>query len=180
MHVVALDPSLTATGVADSAAPDAPYVLSPPSGLRSMARLYWIQKQIMRICARADLVVVEGYSHGSKQGAHHLGELGGVIRLTLWCLKVPYVDVPPSVRMKVATGKGMASKEHVLAEAIQRLGYRGHDNNEADALWILQAALQQYGLPGAVKLPAEHVKPMAKARAKWPSLEELEEGRASE
>lgn len=173
MRIVALDPSLTATGVADSADPEHPFVLSPPSGARGPERLFWIQKQVDRVTRGADLVAVEGYAHGAKYQAHQMGELGGVIRLTLWCRNTPYVDVPPPVRMKVATGKGQAKKEHVLAEAIQRLGYAGHDNNEADALWILQAALQHYQLPGAVPLPAKHLEPLAKSRPNWPTLEQL-------
>lgn len=179
MRVVALDPSLTATGVADSDRPTEPWVLSPPDGLSGMARLFWIQKQVMHVCAGADLVAVEGYAHGAKFNAHALGELGGIIRLTLWCLNIPTVDVPPSVRMKLATGKGSAKKEHVLAEAIHRLGYHGHDNNEADAMWILQAALQQYGLPGAVTLPANHLERMSKAKAEWPAIDALQTRLAS-
>lgn len=173
MRVVALDPSLSATGVADSAAPDRPFTIAPPQGLRGPARLFWIQKQVRQACAGADLVVIEGYSHGSKYQTHALGELGGVIRLTIWCMNIRYADVPPPVRMKVATGKGQAKKEHVLAEAIQRLGYQGHDNNEADALWLLQLALHHYGLPGAVELPKAHLEPLAKASVDWPEFEQL-------
>ena len=172
MRVVALDPSLTCTGVADSAL-GAPFTITPPAGLSGMARLHWIQKQVMRVCTGADLVSIEGYAHGSKFNAHAMGEVGGIIRLTLWCMGVAYVDVPPSVRMKLATGKGSAKKEHVLAEAIHRLSYQGHDNNEADALWLLQAALQEYGLPGAAQLPANHLERMSKAKAEWPALDDL-------
>lgn len=169
MRVVALDPSLTCTGVADSAR-TAPYRIVPPKRLAGMARLYWIQQQVMQACEGADLVVIEGYAHGAKFATHAMGEIGGVIRLTVWGMGLAYVDVPPSVRMKLATGKGQAKKEHVLAEAIHRLGYSGHDDNEADALWLLQAALHQYGLPGAVGLPATHLERMSKAKAEWPAI----------
>ncbi len=178
MRVVALDPSLTCTGVADSARPT-PYLIVPPKGLAGMARLHWIQKMVMQVCGGADLVVVEGYSHASKFNAHALGELGGIVRLTLWCLNIRYVDVAPSQRMKVATGKGLAKKEHVLAEAIQRLGYQGHDHNEADALWLLQLALHQYGLPGAAALPKSHLEATGKAKTEWPKIEDLQMRRAS-
>lgn len=173
MLIVALDPSLTATGVADSRDPTQGRVLSP-NGLSGMARLHWIQKQIQQVTAGADLVVVEGYAYGAKYHAHQMGEVGGVIRLTLWCMGRTYVDVPPPVRMKVATGKGQAKKAAVIAEAVRRLGYEGHDDNVADALWLLQLALHQYDLPGAVDLPKSHLEPLAKARAEWPSLEDLQ------
>jgi crossover junction endodeoxyribonuclease RuvC len=173
MRVVALDPSLTCTGVAESRAPTEPGVLTPPNGLTGMGRLHWIQKQVMQLATGADLVVIEGYSHASRHFAHQLGELGGVIRLTLWCMRVPYVDVPPAGRMKIATGKGQAKKEAVLAEAIRRLGYTGSNDNEADAMWLLQLALHHYGLPGAVALPAAHLEPLAKSKAEWPVVDQL-------
>ena len=178
MRVVALDPSLVCTGVADSEKP-APFTLESPSGLRGPARLYWIQKQVMRVCAGADLVVVEGYAYGAKNQVHQLGELGGVIRLTLWCLKIRYVDAAPAHRMRIATGKGSAKKEAVLAAAIHRLGYQGHSFDEADALWLLQLALHQYGLPGAVPLPKSHLEATGKSKTEWPTREQLAERKAS-
>lgn len=170
MKVVSLDPSLTATGVATSDDPTTATVISPPKGMRGPERLRWIQLAVDKLCRDADLVVVEGYSHGSGYQAHALGELGGVIRLTLHCRGVPYVDYPPTCRMKLATGTGRASKMEVLAEAIKRLGYTGHNENEADALWMLQAALIHYGLPGAVDLPAKHLGTAGKSKARWPDL----------
>lgn len=178
MRVVALDPALSVTGVADTALPK-PFTISPPSGLTGPGRLYWIQKRILQAVEGADLVAIEGYAYGRENQAHQLGELGGVIRLAVWCRNIPVVEIPPSIRMKVATGKGLAKKEHVLAEAIHRLGYQGHDNNEADALWILQRVLQHYGLPGAVTLPKTHLEYTAKSKVAWPTLEQLQRRRAS-
>lgn len=173
MRIVALDPSLTATGVADSRHPDRPFVIAPPPGLKGPARWFWIQKRIEAVTRGADLVVIEGYAHGAKYNAHKMGELGGILRLMLWCHKRPYVDVPPSVRMKLATGKGQATKDKVLSAAILRLGCTCEGNNEADARWLLEAALQHYELPGRAVLPAKHLEPMATARATWPDLQDL-------
>lgn len=39
---------------------------------------------------------------------------------------------------KLATGRGNASKEQMLAAAVEKLQYTGCDHNEADALWILE------------------------------------------
>ena len=41
---------------------------------------------------------------------------------------------------KYATGKGNAKKPDMLAAARTKLGYAGSDDNEADALWLLQYA----------------------------------------
>lgn len=173
LRVVALDPSLTATGVCDSQAPGKPFTLEPPKGLRSMPRLRWIQREILKVTDGADLVVIEDYAHAASYQAHRLGELGGVIRLTVFCEKIPYVDVAIAVRCKIATGKGAAKKEEVFAAAFKRLGYKGHSTDEADAMWLLEAARQHYRMPGRVTLPESHLEPLEKSRPDWPTLQEL-------
>lgn len=175
--ICSLDPSLTATGVCDSRTPGRPSTIEPPKGLGRMARLRWIQKKVQEVTTDADLVVVEGYSHGSPHQAHYLGELGGVIRLTLYCLNRRYVDVAPAVRCKIATGKGNASKDEVFAAAFKRLNYSGHSKDEADARWLMECALQHYKLPGRAQLPETHIQPLEKSRPDWPTLQELERKR---
>jgi crossover junction endodeoxyribonuclease RuvC len=139
-----------------------------------MARLDRIRREVLTIADGADLVVLEGYSFASKGAAViSLGELGGVVRLSLWATRKhqlvipPYVDVPPSVAKKLATGRGNAPKEAVLADAIRRLGYTGSNHNEADALWLLEAVLQAYG-EGTVELPKVHLAALESIR--WPQL----------
>ena len=100
--------------------------------------------------------MIEGYAYARANQAHQIGELGGVVRLALSDRGVPVVEVSPSSLKKLATGKGNASKDAVLAEAMRRLGYQGSDNNEADALWLLEMARQALDLPGAVDLPKAH------------------------
>lgn len=168
-----MDPSLTSTGVADSADRFAPFTLEP-KGRRGMERLEWIVREVERITRGADLVVIEGYSYASKYYAHQMGELGGVIRLNLYCHRRPYVDIPPAARMKIATGSGQARKEAVLLAASRRLEYQGTSSDEADALWLLELALQHYELPGRATLPAKHLEKLAKSNPDWPALEDLE------
>lgn len=116
---------------------------------------------------RPEVVVVEGYSFGSKgQAVVTLGEVGGVVRLELFDQAVAWTELSPATRMKLATGKGQASKGAVLAEAVRRLQYQGHSEDEADALWLLEAVRQAYDLPGAVKLPQDHL--AALDRVTWP------------
>lgn len=173
LRIVALDLSLTCTGVCDSQAPGRPFTLEPPAGLSRMARLRWIQKEVIRVTDGADLVVIEGYAHGRNHQAHYLGELGGVIRLTLHCMGRQFVDVAPAVRAKVATGAGNGSKDQVFAEAFKRLNYSGHSKDETDARWLLECALQHYRLPGRAQLPEKHLEPLTKSQPKWPPLREL-------
>jgi crossover junction endodeoxyribonuclease RuvC len=140
--VSAFDLSLTSTGYAT---PEGSGVLVPPDGMRGIDRLRWIRRHVLDL-ARG-LVVLEGYSFASRGRAIvSLGELGGVVRVALADARIPWVDVPPAVRCKLATGRGNAPKEAVLAAAIRRLGYAGHSHDVADASWLRQAALIHYGL----------------------------------
>lgn len=170
MRVLAFDLSLTRSGVADSLSPPKPFVLAPPGGLVGWDRIAWIQSHVWRLAEEADLVVLEGYAFKSEK-AVYAGELGGIMRFTVNRLGVPYVDIAPATLKKLATGVGKGKKLGVLVEAVKRLGYQGSDDNEADAMWLLQAALQHYGLPGRVDLPKAHTSTLHKI--KWPSLEAL-------
>lgn len=177
MRVVGLDLSLTATGVA---AEDGPLVLS--TSLRGMERLAWLQEEVWITSSTCltdgcscdgyhppDLVVLEGYAYGRLNQGHQLGELGGAVRLTLHREGVPFVDVPPACLKKYATGRGNAGKEEVLAAAIRRLSYGGHDHNEADALWLRAMAVDHYDCGGEPCLvPASHRQALQKVE--WPEL----------
>lgn len=153
MNVLALDLALTVSGFAGPSASGT----FGPSPDRGMARLAWVREEVLVLAEGADLVAIEGYSFGSRGRQHATGELGGVIRLALWERDIPVVDVPPSSLKKYATGRGNAGKDQVLAAAIRRLGFQGHDHNEADALWLRTMAQDRYGLhDGGPAVPKAH------------------------
>lgn len=162
MRILAFDPSLTGFGHAGPALHDVGVIVPPKGRDRGTDRLIYIRNRIVariREVGTPDLVVIEGYSFGSAKSssqAHSTGELGGVLRVQLHELGVPFVEVSPSSRMKYATGKGMAKKEAVLAEVVRRFGYMGSSNDEADAMVLLAMALDAYGLPGAIEMPKVH------------------------
>ena len=175
MKILALDLSVTGTGWATNEDGEPHYSgiithTKPKKGVyqHPMVRLNRIKEEVDRLSYDAKLVVMEGYSYGNNQRAHQLAELGGLIRWHLWYLGIPYVEVAPTTLKKFATGTGKAKKPEVIASAIRRLGYERHDDNEADALWLLQMALHHYGLPGAVPLPQDHHE--SKAEIGWPNL----------
>ena len=97
--------------------------------------------------------LIEGFPEGvvafaaKGRAVVSLGELGGVVRVALHEYRHRVVEIPPTSRAKYATGKGNAGKAAVLAEAIRRLGYQGHSNDEADALWLYAMAADHYGFP---------------------------------
>lgn len=120
-----------------------------------MERLLYLEAAVLDAAAGAGLVVLEGYSFGSRgRAVFDIGELGGVVRLALYRRGIPYVDVPPAALKKYATGRGNAPKEEVLAAAIRRLGYTGHDHNESDAMWLYAMAQDRY--LGYSRVPSTH------------------------
>ena len=80
--------------------------------------------------------------HASTDAAHVYGGFMGV--LTAWCEhhRTPYAGVPVGTIKRHATGRGNASKQEVI-DAMRRLGHPVSDDNEADALAILEWAISQ-------------------------------------
>lgn len=169
MKILALDMSLTSTGVAYIDGTRRVETWKVPG--KGMTRLARLRDLVLSSADAADLVVLEGYSYASRgRAVVSIGELGGVIRLALHTFGHPYVELAPSVVKKLATGKGNAGKELVLVEAVKRLGYGGSSTDEADALWLLEAARQHYGISD-VELPKTHLAALEKVT--WPIWEDL-------
>lgn len=163
MRLLALDLSLTATGWAHSCGESG---VLEPKGLRGMARVQWILDRVHQFASEADLVIIEGYSFGSKgRAVFDIAELGGVVRFTLFDGGTRYVDVAPSSLKMFATGKGNANKLEVFAAAIRKLGLAENDHNIADARWLLEMARTHY----TQALTTEKQK-QALAGVQWPSL----------
>lgn len=80
--------------------------------------------------------------HRGTDAAHVYGGL--MATLTAWCEehKIPYDGVPVGEIKKNWTGKGNADKDMMIAEARKR-GYEVIDDNEADALAILDLKLKE-------------------------------------
>lgn len=117
---VGLDLSLTSTGFSCDT-----QRLVIATKAKGPQRLHEISTQLAELLIELDepAVAIEGYSFASRNSqAHAIGELGGVIRLTLWNLHIPYIEIPPTCRAKFATGKGNASKGEVLSAVSARTG----------------------------------------------------------
>lgn len=141
MNILALDLSLTATGVCHSDGSTE----TLQTKVRGCDRLRWLRDEILRRALAVDVVVIEGYSYASKGAAVvSIGELGGVVRLALHERDLPYVEIPPACRAKYMTGRGNASKDDVLQQAVFRSGRVFDDTHQADAWVLWQMALAHY------------------------------------
>jgi crossover junction endodeoxyribonuclease RuvC len=158
--VLALDLSLTATGWAksDGSSVVSSGVLRTPEELDGMERIKWILDSVWNLTEDAHFTVIEGYAFDRPNQAHQIGELGGVVRFTLWEGGRPFVLIAPSSMKMFATGKGNASKDEVLACAIRKLDYLGFSKDEADALFPARHG------PRALRRPRAHREADAGAR----------------
>lgn len=179
MIVVGLDLSLTSTGIARTYAdnplgPDTIVDRVTSTGketatlLERDTRLTALRKHITALALPADLAVVEGPSYASKNGKQHdrSGLWWAVVR-NLMMNGVPVVEVPPSSRMKYATGKGNAAKDAVLAAVVRRYpDVEVTGNDEADALVLAAMGARHLGHP-IDDLPKTHLAAMDAVR--WPA-----------
>lgn len=166
MGIVGLDLSLTSTGVAVR---DETFVLKPK--LFGVERLDWFRWQLTDVLMVVPdpEVLIEGYSFGSKKSqAHAIGELGGVVRLLLFDLGIPFVEVPPTCRAKFATGKGNASKSAVVSAVSARTGRVWEVDDEVDAFILQEMGLTHLGSP-RYAWPAENRKALDKIN--WSPIE---------
>jgi Holliday junction resolvasome RuvABC endonuclease subunit len=93
---------------------------------------------------KINLVVFE------RPGGQHKGaiivqsELQGQIKTICEDLKIQYRGYSSQEIKKYATGKGNCGKPVMIKAAQDKLGYRGENDNEADALWLLELAKHDY------------------------------------
>jgi len=100
--------------------------------------------EVLETNSKIDYVFYEEvHRHLGTDAAHCYG--GIIAHLQVFCesRKIPYHGVPVQSIKKFATGKGNANKETMLQEAQRIWGPGVSNNDEADALFILQYACRR-------------------------------------
>jgi crossover junction endodeoxyribonuclease RuvC len=171
--IVGIDPSLTSLGLAaiiDGVIVSTATVTSKGHTTDTLAqraaRQLSIVEKVMAFVDdyRPDLVIIEGPSFGSVNGHPHdrSGLWWGMVSRLL-VLDYPVVEIPPSCRMKYATGKGQAKKDIVLAAAIKRYADANITGNDvADAVILCAMGSRNLGVPVEDSLPLTHLSGMDK------------------
>jgi Holliday junction resolvasome RuvABC endonuclease subunit len=139
MRLLALDLSLTASGVVD---PDGNAdTLRPPKGMIGGERLAWWHQTFVVLLDQHQptRIAIEAPYVGHRNNTLKLGELYGVFRHALAEHGRPIVItwVPPSSLKKAWTGDGRATKYGMRYWAVNHLGYdraADLDDNAIDAL----------------------------------------------
>jgi Holliday junction resolvasome RuvABC endonuclease subunit len=112
-------------------------------GMRYLRFERWLN-ETRNVSGKIDAVYFEEVRrHIGVDAAHAYG--GFLAQLTAWCEhhSIPYEGVPVGTIKGFITGKGNASKDQVIA-AVQALGHKPEDDNEADALALLHFAIEQH------------------------------------
>lgn len=152
MKILAVDPSLSATGLAWQAGYEVFHTHPNPKdshkGLPD--RMHAIADRIIGtlVDEPADLVIIEDPLTTPGSATIVLAGLAWVIRTRLCDYGQEWIGVANSTRTKWATGNGNAKKAEVLYSAQRYLMYDGFDDNIADALWLHDMATCAYALDG--------------------------------
>ena len=149
MQILALDPA-TKCGFAHSDGYSGTWDLSVRRDESCGMRLLRLGAKLAEVKCTigVDLVVFEAARHaGPKmQGALVVqSELQGQIKAWATAHKIDYRGYSPSEIKKRATGKGNGKKDAVFAAAVEKWGGAVvKDDNQADALWLLDLARSEY------------------------------------
>lgn len=115
-------------------------------GMRYLRFQKWLE-EINQLSHGIDQVYFEEVRrHLGVDASHAYG--GFLAYLTGWCEeknpKIPYLGIPVKAIKKHITGNGNSKKEAVI-EAVRKLGFGPKDDNEADALALLDLITKQGG-----------------------------------
>lgn len=153
MNILALDPA-TLCGWAHSSGRSGTWDLSAKKDESVGMRLFKLKSMLNNIMNSfgIDLLVFEAVIYGGMQGQRAMivqAELQGVIKL--WCEEqrpiLQYKGFGSNVIKKHATGKGNAKKAAMIDAACVRWKrvFQDTDDNEVDALWLLDLAMKEFG-----------------------------------
>lgn len=111
-------------------------------------RLIRFKSKLREVCEveNINLVCFERTAGKHKASLIVQSELHGVLKVFCEEEGIEYRAYSASEIKKHATGKGNANKLAMVNAAISKLGYKGNDDNEADALWILNLTKFELGV----------------------------------
>ena len=113
-------------------------------GMRYLRFKKWLEELNQLSGGINQIYFEEVRRHLGVDAAHAYG--GFLAHLSAWCedSKIPYLGIPVGTIKKSLTGKGNANKQAMI-DAVKDLGFNPIDDNEADALALLDLIIKQGG-----------------------------------
>lgn len=145
IKILALDPA-THCGYAISKELYGVWDLTPKRDESAGMRLIRLRSKLNDILKteHINLVVFERPGGRFKGAIIVHSELQAQIKIVCEDHKIEYRAYSSKEIKTYATGKGNCGKPAMIAAAQKKLGYTGEDDNEADALWLLELAKKDY------------------------------------
>lgn len=165
MRYVGLDPSTSATGLVvlnrDGEVEEATEIKTKKK--TDPHRFMDISNQIARYIQNDDLIMIEGFSYGSKgKGVSTQYGVGWIIRANLVNWRFTYHEVAPSALKKFTTGNGTEKKENMIIPIYNRWGFQSKSDNIRDAYVLAQIARYSQGLSPATQFQKEVLNKLSK------------------
>lgn len=137
-HIIGLDPSFTATGVAKIDGESVAFRTLPPARGTGLERAVEVRENILSaIYPGCAMVVIEGLAFSRNDpSSQERAFLHYSVREHLKDLGIACYVVPPTTLKKFVTGKGVAEKNLMLLEVYKRWGISANNDNEADSIGL--------------------------------------------
>ena len=145
--ITGLDLSLTSTGVVTLSEDRGPVSKTIQTKAKGAERLVVIESEIHNHLLEypPKLVVIEGYAYGSKHNREACGELGGVVKASLYLLDHDYIVVPPTRLKKYVSAK---KKDEVRLAVYKLWGFEAKTDDEIDAYVLAKIGMAYLGYEG--------------------------------
>ena len=113
-------------------------------GMRYLRFKKWLEELNQLSGGINQIYFEEVRRHIGVDAAHAYG--GFLAHLSAWCEdnQIPYLGIPVGTIKKSLTGKGNANKQAMI-NSVKDLGFNPIDDNEADALALLNLIIKQGG-----------------------------------
>ena len=111
-------------------------------GMKFLMFRSWLVRMIDE--SSPDMIIFERAHHRGGAATETCVGITTIIQTLCAEQSVEYAAIHSATIKKHATGKGNASKEQMMNQAIKK-GWAFQDDNEADALWLLDYSKENYG-----------------------------------
>jgi len=147
--ILGIDPSLTSTGIVtlQGGVVDLTQTTKDMPKLETIERVRLIREQVNKVIQHPsialDLIVIEGFSFGSKgRSLFEIAYLGYRIREDLEHFKnnegIPWIEVSPDSVKKFTSNMGTSTKSVMIKEVYKRWGFDTNSDDLADAYALAQ------------------------------------------